>query len=106
MAKAKTKTDPTKNVVAFAVAGKAYEVDLFDIDGLEWRDARNASGLSQAEIVAGALNPSDLNFDALAALLWVWRRRDEAALTYEDVLGSLSYGALAAEVVEAPDPPA
>lgn len=75
------------NIVTFTVDGVAYDIDLFDIDGVEWRDAKRASGMLQQEIIRQGLAGE---LDAVAALLWVWRRRGEPGLTYEALLRSLS----------------
>lgn len=83
-------TDRT-NVVTWRIDGVDYAVDLYDIDGLEWRDAKRVTGLRQQEIVDRALGEKD--WDAIAALIWVMRRREEPALAYEDVLKGLTYRA-------------
>lgn len=85
----------TKNVVTWLIGDKRYDVDLFDIDGLEWRDAKRATGMSQTAIVVNALDAKD--FEAIAAILWLWRRRTEPGLEYEAVLKGLSFGVLGTE---------
>lgn len=77
------------NVVSWVVDGKRYDVDLYDIDGLEWRDACREARLTQRQIMYQALVVKD--FDAIGALLWIVRRRAEPALTYDDVLRGLTY---------------
>ena len=86
------------NIVSWAVDGKRYDVDLFDIDGVEWRDIKRATRESQFEVLRLALDEKD--FEAIGALLWVWRRREEPDLTYETVLSGLTYRDLANTPVE------
>ena len=87
------------NIVTFAVGGQEYLVDLYDIDGVEWRDAKRASGYpSQRALIEAALGPSD--FDAVAALVWIVTRREDPSATYIDTLRRFSYGALAGEDVQ------
>jgi hypothetical protein len=81
-----------KNVVTWVIAGQRYDVDLFDIDGMEWRDAKRATGMSQNAIVFQALDAKD--FESIAVLIWIWRRRTEPDLAYESVLKGLSFGVL------------
>lgn len=80
------------NVVTWVIAGHRYDVDLFDIDGMEWREAKRATGMSQNAIVFQALNDKD--FESIAALIWLSRRRTEPDLEYESVLKGLSFGVL------------
>ncbi len=82
-------TEAKTNIVSWQVGDVRYDVDLHDFDGLEWRAAKQATGSHQEQIVLDALRFGD--FDAIAALIWLWRRRDEPSLTYEDVLASFSY---------------
>jgi hypothetical protein len=77
------------NIVSWQVDGKRYDVDLYDIDGVEWRDAGRATGMTQRQIMYQALVVKD--FDAIGALLWIVRRRAESGLAYEDVLRGLTY---------------
>jgi len=96
------------NVVTWLIGDQRYDVDLFDFDGLEWRDAKRATGMSQNAIAYAALNDKD--FEAIAAILWIWRRRTESGLEYDTVLKGLSFGVLGnADEVDVdggtPDPP-
>lgn len=89
------------NTVTWLIGDERYDVDLFDIDGLEWRDAKRATGMSQNAIVYSALDAKD--FESIAAILWIWRRRTEPGLEYEDVLKGLSFGVLATDDEDADD---
>lgn len=86
---------PTKNVITWLIGDARYDIDLFDIDGIEWRDAKRASGMQQGQLLALAVVEKDL--EALAAILWIWRRRKEPKLEYEDVLKGLSFGVLGSD---------
>lgn len=97
------------NVVTYLIDDQRYDIDLFDIDGVEWRDAKRAAGMSQNQLVYLAVEEKDL--EAMAALLWIWRRRSEPALKYLEVLKGLSFGVIgSADDVDVdggtPDPPA
>ena len=85
----------TTNVVTWVIDDKRYDVDLFDLDGLEWRDAKRATGMTQNQLVYLAVDQKDL--EAVAAFLWLWRRRTEPGLKYEAVLKGLSFGAIGTE---------
>lgn len=93
------------NVVTFAVGGKRYDVDLHDIDGVEWRDVRHATGMKAREVIRGALAMDD--FEALAGLLWIWRRRSEPELAFIEVLSGLKFSEFgdAGEEEQEADPP-
>lgn len=77
------------NVVSWEVSGTRYDIDLHDIDGLEWRDITRATGMTQGGVMRQALIVKE--FDAIGALIWIWRRRSEPDLTFEDTLKTLSY---------------
>lgn len=81
------------NIVTWDVDGTNYAVDLYDIDGIEWRDALRATEYdTQGDLIVAALTLK--NFTAIAALLWIWRRRENKELTFDEVLGGLSYGSM------------
>jgi hypothetical protein len=84
------------NVVTWTLAGTAVAVDLHDLNGVEWSAAKRALGwgwVSEVDIIERALRHRDL--EAIAAIVWLWRRREDAALVYEDVLGSMTFARLA-----------
>ena len=84
------------SVISWSVNGERVDLDLLDVTGIEWRDAKVASGyLSQPVLLQAALLDKDLG--AIAALLWVARRRGDPTLTYDTVLGSLSIRAMQPE---------
>lgn len=91
------------NVVSWEVDGTRYDVDLYDIDGVEWRDINRVTGLIQTAAMHQALLVKE--FNCIAAFLWIWRRRTDPDLTYEDVLKSLSYRSFTQKEDEASSPP-
>ncbi len=93
---AKHQAEQKTNIVSWRVGDHRYDIDLFDFDGIEWRDAKRATGMTQPALLTSALLEGD--FEATAALVWLLRRRSEPTLEYEDVLRSLSYGSTTREV--------
>lgn len=85
-------TRPDYNVVTWVIDGRRFDVDLFDLDGTEWRDVKRATGMGQNQLVYLAVEQVDL--EAVAGFLWVWRRRQEPDLKYEDVLKGLTFRSL------------
>lgn len=84
---------PQPAVVSWEVNGDKVDLDLLGVTGIEWRDAKVASGwLSQPLLLQAALIDKDLG--AVAALLWIALRRTDPSRSYEEVLGSLSIRAL------------
>lgn len=81
--------DKDTNIVSWVVSGTRYDVDLYDIDGVEWRDINRVTGVTQAAAMRQALIPKE--FDCIGAFIWIWRRRSEPGLTYDEVLRSLTY---------------
>jgi hypothetical protein len=92
------------NIVSWKVSGTRYDVDLHDIDGVEWRDIGRVTGLTQPAAMRQALVLKE--FDCIGAFIWVWRRRAEPDLKYEDVLRSLTYRTFEPLEDEPTDPPA
>ncbi len=80
------------SLVSWTVNGKQVDLDLLDVNGVEWRDAKRVTGLPQSDLIGGALVAKDI--EAIAALLWIARRRDDPAIEYESILGALSIRSL------------
>lgn len=81
--------------VSITIEDRTYSLELKDIDGLEARAYRKATGF-------GVKSSFDLfqrgefdDLEVVAGIVWLVRRREEPGLSYEDVLGSLTYGAFA-----------
>lgn len=85
--------DENENVASWEVDGIRYDVDLLDIDGIEWRDITSVTRLLQSQVMGQALLANE--FEPVAALLWIVRRRTEGKkLKYEQVLKGLTYRSL------------
>ncbi len=93
--------DPT---LAITVDGQRHDIDITDIDGCEWAAVKKQTGLKPKTVIEDAV---DMDFEAVAALLWIVRRRTEPGLVYDDVLRSLSLKAFHADGIEdgEADPP-
>lgn len=87
--------------LSWVVEGKRYEIEVMDLNGLEWRDMKRETGLSEANLLRGALlEPADI--EAVAAFVWVWRRREQPKLAYDDVLRTINLRVLIPEDAEEP----
>lgn len=92
------------HAITVALGDEQWEIDLYDIDGIEWRDAKRASGYpNQIALLDAVLGAGD--FDAVAALVWIWRRRESPDLSYVEVLRSFSYGAINRSEEPSPNTP-
>ena len=81
------------SVVSWTVNDERVDLDLLDVSGTEWRDAKMAAGYqSQGVLLQEALVGRDLG--AIAALLWVALRRADPTIEYDGVLASLSIRAM------------
>lgn len=80
------------HVAAWSVDGVRYDVDFDDIDGLEWREVTQRTRLFQSQLMAQALRFNE--FEAVAAFIWIVRRRADPGVKYDDILKSLTYRSL------------
>lgn len=78
------------NIVTLIFPGASIDVDLSTFDGVDWRDAKRATGLHDKEIVLDAVGFGDR--DATAVLAWLHFRRDDPEVTYEATLRQCHYG--------------
>lgn len=67
--------------------GEKLAIDPMDIDGCEWRLAKKVTGLPAGKIMQAA---TDMDFEAVAALVWLTKRRDDRECEYEAVLSGLT----------------
>jgi len=88
--------------IQLQVNGETVDLDVSDIDGVEWREVRKVSGFRPKELFDAA---TEMDFEAFAALLWVVRRRKDPTLEYDTVLKSLTLSSFQAGDDEAVDPP-
>jgi hypothetical protein len=73
--------------------GEKVDIDLLDVLGTEWRDAKRWTGMAAGPLQTAAVNDSD--FEATAALIAIAMRRIDPAVQYEEVLAVLSFRVLA-----------
>ena len=93
-------SEQSDTLLVWEVDGQRVEIDLLDIDGVQWRDAFVATGgMTQTVIQYGALALKEVA--AIAALVWLAQRRDEPDLKYEEVAGRLTLRSLEGEEVPA-----
>lgn len=88
-------------IVELLVNGKHYSIDLSDIDGPERRAFRLATGVK--------LHESDEldEYEFIAGLVWLVKRREDDSITFEDVLKTMKRDSLDDPEEEKPaDPPA
>lgn len=78
------------NVVTLEFPGTRLDVDLASFNGVDWRDAKRATGLHDKQLVLDAIAYGDR--DATAALAWLHLRRDDPEITYEATLRQCHYG--------------
>lgn len=83
------------NVITLTVGDTKYDVDLFAITASEYVDAFMVTGYRSNDLLRAATQ--DFQIEAMAALIWLHRRRTETDLTYHDVASSLTLGSLVAE---------
>lgn len=82
---------PDTKKLEITVSGVPYVIEAADIDGLEWRDIKRATdGMTPKRVFQAA---GEMDFEAIAALLWIVRRREEDGLTLDAVLKTLSFAA-------------
>lgn len=69
--------------------GETIVVDPLDINGVEWADIKRHLGM-RPKVVLDAI--AEFDFDALAALIWVMKRRDAPAdqVKFDEILSGLS----------------
>jgi len=81
--------------VSIIVAGETYTLRQSDLTGIDAKEFRLAVGMPLAKVFA---DPTIVDLDVLAGLVWLVRRRSERGLSYEDVARSVTYDAI--EIVE------
>lgn len=87
-------------VLTFVVDRERVDVDLAALSGLEWRLARLATGLRQAELIALLTD----DFEAQAAVVWLRLRHESDQITYAQVLERFSYNTSMLVGADLPEP--
>lgn len=75
-------------VLSWIVNDERVDLDLLDVTGVEWRAAREATGIRQGELVPLALEHKDP--EAMAALLWIALHRVDPTVAYDEVLAAVT----------------
>lgn len=78
-------------VVQITLDGETIDVDLLDIDGNEWCTVKRKLGLKPKQVFDDA---QDMDFEAIAALVWLVKRREDPQVQYEEILSGLSMRSL------------
>ena len=81
---------PDDTAIELVLNGETVLIDPTDIDGCEWRTVKKETGLTPKSVFEGA---GEMDFEAIAALVWIVQRRDDPKLAFDTVLKSLSIGA-------------
>lgn len=99
-------SDSEDPVLEIELDGERTTVDLAGITGIEWRAVKRLLGLKPREVFDDA---QQMDFEAIAALLWVVQRRDKggvgngkvdaktATAEFEEILSGLSLRSLVDE---------
>lgn len=83
------------NIVAYTADGVDYEVDLFSLSALEHLAAFQETGYRPSDLLQAATVGRQL--DAIAALVWLHRRRTNPELPFAEVASSITWGDLVSE---------
>ena len=69
------------------IGDNQYLMDYSDITGLEWKEIKKLTGLSAMEAIGQA---SMLDMEVLGAIVWIFAKREDKNVKYDDVLGQLN----------------
>ena len=79
---------PQQPIVRVTVGDDTYDIDFGALTAPDAKEFRKAVGIPLAAVLSGA---QDGDIDVIAGLVWLARRKDEPALTYEQVAATISY---------------
>lgn len=74
------------------IDGRGYLCRPGDVTGLEWRDIKRETGLSQKQVLEAL---GELDLEAVCAVTWALARRDDPDVEYEALLGGITLESLA-----------
>lgn len=78
--------------LVFTVDGKRHELNLVEVTGRDAKAFREATGVSLRKAFSSfASDPDDVDLDTIAGILWLARRQAGEKVSYDDVLGSITY---------------
>lgn len=74
--------------LAITLDGREYVVRSAELTAIDAKDFRAAVGMS---IMSVLTDPSGLDLDVVAGLVWLLRRRTERGLSFDAVAASINY---------------
>lgn len=78
--------------LVFTLAGKRHELNLDEITGKDAKAFRESTGSSfRKSVTMFATAPDDVDLDTIAGIVWLARRQTGDQVTYDDVLGDITY---------------
>ena len=69
------------------IGDNQYLMDYSDITGLEWKEIKKLTGLGAMEAIGQA---SMLDMEVLGALVFIFAKREDNKIKYEDILSQLT----------------
>lgn len=79
------------NYPVVVINDKEYLIDYTDITGIEWREIKKITGLNSMEAIA---NTSMMDFEALASIVYIFAKREDKKINYEDILANLTISSI------------
>lgn len=91
-------SDDKHPTLDFRVNDKTYRIDLSDITGREAKAFRHAVGTSLLNALQGVSTGELDPLEFVAGFKWLIDRKNDSKLTYDDILGSLTYDSISLDV--------
>ena len=82
------------NLPVVVIGDKQYLIDYSDITGIEWREIKKITGLNSMEAIA---QTSMMDFEALASIVYIFAKREDKDVKYEDILAKLTINSITTE---------
>ena len=82
------------NLPVIVIEDKQYLLDYSDITGIEWREIKQITGLNSMEAIA---QTSMMDFEALASMVYIFAKREDKNVKYEDILAKLTIESIKSE---------
>tara|TARA_R100000742_G_C4188426_1_gene21275 strand:+ start:253 stop:552 length:300 start_codon:yes stop_codon:yes gene_type:complete len=89
------------NLPVIVIGEKQYLLDYADITGIEWREIKKITGLNSMDAIA---QTSMMDFEALASIVFIFAKREDKNIKYEEILGGLNIDSITT-ANELDDPP-
>lgn len=89
---------------SFRVHDRIYTLNPKEVTGIDARLFRQAVGVSLLAALNGVGTGTVDALEFVAGFKWIVDRRDDESLTFESVLGSLTYEDIELDVEEVPEP--